>query len=264
MPDEVAKTNQIIQERNVVTRAVRRLPDDTEQYVPANPQQRAYLEYDHSHFPSQLPQKAIDSFLALQIGLWQILAPLPIYSINTEALLRGVHEYREYQLERIFFDWAEMKNSRVPNNSVCILGAGPTTYSYPGRETFLVDESRDKFCPGTILQVSHTAEVDMDVIAWLNNKDDRGGLRRALEDAFAEPLDDRAGRRVIIPQYWGQPARYSLQEVQYVDDTDTAKDNSWPLVARFRCDIAVTKLVRSEGDLREVLNQVTTTTNPIG
>jgi len=250
-------------ERRVLTRIVRRAPDDTEQYVPEETAVRASRDFDVPHFPSQLAERAIDAFLAMQLGLWQILAALPLYSIKAKKLLEGKHEFREFRFERVFLDWAEMKDDRVPNNSVTILQAGATTYSYPGRETTLIEDSIDLYCPGTVLKKSHSAEVDLQIIVWLNNKDDRGGVRRAVEDAFDEPLDERAGRRVLVPEYWGQTARYTLQEIDYPDDSDSATDNTWPLVAKFRADIDVVKLVKRPTTIKGVLTNVLTTDSDI-
>ncbi len=240
----------------VTERVTRTGPDGTERFVPNTNAGRGAQIFTTPHFPSQQPQRAIDAFFALQVGLWQMLSAQEMYSIDTEKLLAGAPTSRAFRFERIFFDWARQENDRVPNNSVAIQQAGATRYTDPYLDTVLLEDTIDVFCPGTILKRMHTAEVNINLVVWLSHKDDRGGVRRMLEDMFDDSEDERPGRRVLIKPYYNQIARYTLSEITYADTSDSATDNTWPLVATVACDIDVVKLVKRPGLARGVTTDV--------
>ena len=123
----------------------------------------------------------------------------------------------------------------------------------------LVEDSLDVYGEGTVLKLSSFLRVQVQLLVMTATKDDRAGVRRAFEDAFLiEPDDDRPGRRVIVPAYYGQTARYQLLGQTYQDDPETAQANQWILTAQLTAEISVVSLVPAPAGMRPNLGAVVT------
>lgn len=202
------------------------------------------------HWPAADSHKAVDSFLAMQLGLWQIFASLKMYSFDLkDYLANGDIQTREFAFTNIFLDWADVEDDADITPGVAIHQASVTTYEDLGLTSNILEETVNRFCENTVVKVMHQAKCRLQATCWLANRDDRGGVRKAIEDAFDSPLDGRPCRIVTIPQYYDMEARYSLTSVDYPDNESSAQSNTWPIIAIFQAEIPVAKLVRSPGYL---------------
>ena len=202
------------------------------------------------------PGEVLDDFSALQIGMYRILEQLVFTTVNRRALVDSQGQdirVNEMQFQRIFLDWPNTENDMIPVPSATILAPAEqstTLGEAPQGGQQILEETADLFAPNTVLRKFGETIVDLQVQMLLNNKDDRAGVRKGLIDAFmAEPDDERAGRRVLVPEYFSRVARFSLVGMDYPDTPDDAKMKHFPLTARFVADIEMVKLVQLPTEL---------------
>ncbi len=197
----------------------------------------------------------LDDFSALQAGLYEILKTLTFTTVNRRALIdAGDIRANTMQFQRIFFDWPNTENDMIPVPSATIMSPEEQALEVPGPQggQQILEETVDQIAPGTVLRKFGELIATVSVMMLVNNKDDRAGVRKGLINAFmAEPDDERAGRRVLIPTYFSRPARYSLVGITYGDTPDSAKQKHFPLTARFEADIELVKLVKAPVRLQE-------------
>jgi hypothetical protein len=231
-------------EQRLKTRVVRRAPDATD--VQAITPEREY--WTKAHWPGLQTERSIDSGLAMQLAVFEILAALRPYSVDTEALLNGQHEYRQMKFERIIIDHATQDSDLDPVPSAAIGIVGEQAYEADNLSLSVLEETVDRFGPGTVLKkVSHT-KATLTVTSILGHKDDRGGVKKAWEDAFLdEPEDERAGRHVVVKAYYERVVRVVLKSVSFPDNAGDAQGNKWKVVATLDADVDVVKLVKSPG-----------------
>lgn len=236
--------------RRVRTRIVHGLPDGTVT-VPL----RGDAYWLPSHFPSLQLDRSIDAGSAIQLGCFEVLAALRFFSVDTEALVAGLpvqdgYEAREMKFERLFMDWATVESDTDPIPSVAIRILGNRVYNADNLSLGLVEETVDKFGPGTVLKkVSHmTCTIRLD--ALFAHKDDRQGCAKALEDALLGEVDDeRAGRHVVVKAYYDRVVRFILTGIDYPDDSRSAHENQWELHASLSADVDVVQLVKAPASL---------------
>lgn len=229
---------------------IKTLVDGTESVVPEDPSDLTQFLINPPSWPPLNPERSIDSFLACQVGLFQILSAMDMWSVDVMALLRNPNDVqaRKFRFQAIHLDWAGVEHDHLPIPSATISSAGPTRYN-PVSPEFL-DHTLDLYGEGTVLRRNAHAEVQIVVETWFSNKDERGGARKAFEDIFTEPEDERAGRRIVIRPYFDRVARYVMQEIEYPDHEDWAKENRFPLIALFAVDIECVKLVKAPPFMR--------------
>ena len=240
---------------------VRRQPDGVDKYVPRPPADGLVL-YSEDHLPPVDASRPVDAFTACQLGLWAMLSAMRPRSFDLARWLQGEGERsRELEFQRIFFDWPRAEEDAVPTPSVTIMQGGEALYdqSVINPDNRLVEDSLGVYGEGTVLKLSSFLRVQVQLLVMTATKDDRAGVRRAFEDAFLiEPDDDRPGRRVIVPAYYGQTARYQLLGQTYQDDPETAQANQWILTAQLAAEIPVVSLVPAPAGMRPNLGAVVT------
>lgn len=218
-------------------------PDDTRVPAPADARKDSVLVFTPPTWPTVGGLASLDALTAVQIGMWQILASLRPVSLDTEEYLRsGRVEAREMAVSRVMLDWPDMSEDQVPIPSFTIAQAAPATYDAEDLVSYL-DDTEDAAAytsRGYVLRKLAHMQASLRVICRLGTKDDRAGVRRALEEALlAEPLSERRGRRVQITPYYDRVARYMLTSIAYPDDADEARSNHWDLEAIIAADIPV-------------------------
>lgn len=240
---------------------VRRQPDGVDKYVPRPPADGLVL-YSEDHLPPVDATRPVDAFTAIQLGLWAMLSAMRPRSFDLARWLQGEGERsRELEFQRIFLDWPRAEEDAIPTPSVTVMQGGEALYDQNdiNPDNRLVEDSLDVYDEGTVLKLSSYLRVSVELLVMTATKDDRAGVRRAFEDAFLiEPDDDRPGRRVIVPAYYGRSARYQLLGQIYRDDPETAQANQWILTAQLAAEIPVVSLVPAPAGMRPNLGAVVT------
>ena len=152
---------------------------------------------------------------------------------NAAALALSRHlmgltwEGTEHQrFTEVFDEWPAFLNRYQPP-AACVL---PATWTYGSWEyTLLEDTWEPKGLPGFGLYKTNELECEMEVSIRTTSAAEREVIVLALEDAFQDPQmlmsQKRGPRNSIIlpmPEYYGLPARFSLQRGRTIDDPDSA------------------------------------------
>jgi hypothetical protein len=209
------------------------------------------------NLPVQVPRDAslyVDDFTALQLGMWLIIDALEFTTIDRVALVaRGRVESNTMKVTRVFFDWPDIEDDIIPVPSATIMAPQEVELELPGPLSGqpLLEETVDVYRSGTALRRLYELKATLEVVFWLQQKDDRAGLRKGLVEAFHEPGDEFSGRRVSIPWYFDRVARFDLRGIAYEDSSDFARGKTWPLTARFTADIEAVSLVDLPATIRE-------------
>ena len=199
-------------------------------------------------------QGYLDDYTAVQWGLAQVLGSLTMRTVDARALVEsGQVRVAELRFHRVYLDHPDDEDERAQVTPSCTISEGmPTQYDLQGSGSGqrLLESTVDQWAPGTVLARLWEPTYSLAVTCWLANKDDRAAVRKALVEAFGvEPLDPRSGRRLVLPWYWDQTARYDLTRISYPDSSDLATRGTWPLVAEVTATTTAVQLVQSPGYL---------------
>lgn len=193
----------------------------------------------------------VDDLTALQIGLAAILHQLTFRSVDRQALLQEKRvEAGTFQIARVFFDWPDPEDNYTPGTPTALIKQEDDAKYHPTGDVSgiqYIEDSLDCYGENTVLRCMGRVETQLALMILVPNKDDRAAIRKVLVPALmGEPLDERGGRRVVIPQYYDQLARYDLRSVEYVgDDAEKAKSHMHQIRAVVDADISVVSLVRA-------------------
>lgn len=103
---------------------------------------------------------------------------------------------------------------------------GPAEYQAAGLATSLVENSKDKFGPGTALQVQSTYREVVTVEFWTIDKPHRRAVLAGFESALS-PTEQMYGLRFRMNDYYGQTVCFSLEGGMRPDDPDNARNRRW-------------------------------------
>ena len=197
----------------------------------------------------------LDDYTAVQLGLVQLLQGLTFRVTDLTALMDGRLETRAMDFGgRIFLDYPDPEDERIPVPSATVQEAAPPEYTLPGpiSPAGYVEGSEGVWGEGTILRSAYFGSYPLQVVCWLSKKDDRAAVRQGLVACFyAEPRDERSDRRISLPWYFDQVARYTLTSISYPDTDEQATRGVWPLVAAIQATVTAVHLVPAPGYLRE-------------
>ena len=166
--------------------------------------------------------------------------------------MQGGHDKNTFKLTRIFLDWPDSEDGAIPAPAVSIMSPQETELQLAGPLSGqqIYDSTADLYEPGTALKKLYDLQASLQVVGWFANKDERAAFRRGLIEAFSEPGDPRAGRRVTVHRYFDRVGRYDLMGITYEDTPDNARSKIWPLTARFNADIEAVSLVKLPAHIR--------------
>ena len=203
----------------------------------------------------------IDEYTAAQLGIALILEALKFRSVDLMALTAGkVEKSRELEVMRVFLDFPDADATDPPTPFAVLTEAREGTYTATTgmHGVGIMDETLHDWGHNTVLLQHGHADFEFSVQVYLADKADRAGLRKRLVEIFVtEPEVDRAGRLVVLPFYFDQPVRYSVEGLSYPDDGDMAQANRWPLVLRLKASLRHVTLVEAPPVLRVAAPQVT-------
>lgn len=105
-----------------------------------------------------------------------------------------------------------------------------------------LEETLDVFKRGTVLWKTAELPIDFQVDFWLTNKPEREAVAAALQELFA-PTEGRYGIMVQGPhEYFNQTVRFTLQDQQRIDTSDTVFARERELRVTVHADIDVVQL----------------------
>lgn len=189
---------------------------------------------------------------AAKIGLYRILRSMvwQSYSLLEAVAGHGRVAITKHTFENVSFDWPDWGTNDTPAGKALITSLdSEATHEQPG-EVRLLDETLGLFAPNTVLRHLGQQTIPLQIICWCAHKDQRRGLEaRLLTELAAERVDDRPGRRVVIPEYFSRVARYTLGGTTLPDDADRAAAHEYLLVVSVTAEIEHVDLVYTPGFL---------------
>ena len=223
------------------TAVVVQADDGVQQVVPEDTKQ---VVSPRDLLPVQL-ETHLDSLAACQIAVMRLLRGLEIHTQDLEALVeKGDLQQRQIKLQRVFFDHPRQEDEIDPMPSAALMQAGEARYEHQALDTQIEEETADVFAPGTVLRKVASVELMLDIAVWSAHKEERRGIRAAMErQLLVERTDERSGRRVAIPEYFDRVVRCDFLNVTYPDSRESSQANQWILNARVACDVDVVFLV---------------------
>lgn len=234
--------------------------DGTITVIPSDPAADDRRSGSEDLWPSVDAATGIDALRAIQLAVADILAALRPRSFDLLTYLKtGVANSREMEFHRVFFDYATQDDDQIPCPSAAIRRYGEGVYEGSGLSNTILEETADVFGPGTVCETSGTFSQGIEVLIMTAHKDDRAGVRKAIEDAFlGEVGDQRPGRRVVVPAYYGRTVRLALLAMDHPGDgPGTAQANEWLLQVRLQGTVDATRLVRRPAYLEHPSTNVT-------
>lgn len=116
----------------------------------------------------------------------------------------------------IHIEWPDNpEDAHLP--AIAFLAEDRGQYETIGMTNYVDEESRDKYGPGTILIWMSEYQETFVVELWTQTKAQRRSMISGLEVAFS-PLQQMAGIRFKMPDYFDQLVCFELQDKEIVDD----------------------------------------------
>lgn len=136
------------------------------------------------------------------------------------------------QFAEVFAEWPSA-DDRFVTPAACVLPTGPMSYAEARlTPTLLEDTWEVRGEPGFGLYALADAECDFEVQVRCPTGGERDDIVQGFEGLFVEDgllMNHQQGRRygrvINLATYFALPARFSLQSVSILDDTDTALRN---------------------------------------
>lgn len=162
------------------------------------------------------------------------------------ASLDGEYVGRSTAITRVVTDWADHEDGAMPAPTAVVNSTEIGAYSVDSQmgqtKPQILGYANDaKNRAVAILCSNYYRLNELTVTVMCEDKIQRIGVRRMLEDAFA-PVEWRSGFRLILPRYHSAVAEYALVSAQQPDATQTATAALWPLVMRLQSWCAVYRL----------------------
>lgn len=131
------------------------------------------------------------------------------------------------------------------------IGVEPDLGNYEsiGLGSYIREETRDQFGPGTVIQQQGEYIENLQVQIWASKKAERAALVQGIEDGMI-PTEQRYGLYLKMPGYYNGAARFSLMSRKNIDE-EAAQGRRTALLTIELC-FCVVRLVRCV-DLRPVV-----------
>jgi hypothetical protein len=96
-------------------------------------------------------------------------------------------------------------------------------YDAIGLTSYIEEETRDVFAPGTVLQWQSEYTETFQIEAWASKKAERRALIACLESDLV-PTEQMYGVRFTMPDYYNEQVCFTLMSRTNIDDADSAKN----------------------------------------
>lgn len=195
--------------------------------------------------------------MAAKLAVVECLINLVAYDVNgprvAEAADRGETPEPAPRIElrpnSIFISWPESGSEHAPLKVTVRDGNEGYTFGDLGLSgQDYIDDTEDKFGPGTVLMHEHDVTGTVVIEATLATNNSRDAVELALARIFGtEPNDFRTGRRVSLKAYYDMDVRMTLARVPFADGEDNTQSNEYPMFCFLEVDLANVRLVKSSG-----------------
>lgn len=223
--------------------------------TPADPSEYAIPLRDLTYTDCD-PIQIIDEYTAAQLALGRLLLSLRWFALNREELANGEGlqaSARAYSLQAVAFDWLAHGTEGDSQARALITEGAPTIYTTRDFGTEYDEDTLEVFLPDTVLRIYGSATCTLRVEIVFAHKDERASFRGAFVRALmGDPARDSGGRRVVVPEYFKQPVRLTLDDtagVSFPDNPDEAGRGRFPFVAEVTADVEVLGLVPAQAML---------------
>lgn len=197
--------------------------------------------------------------MAAKLAVVECLINLVAYEVSgpriAEAAERGERPDPAPRIElrsnSIFISWPEPTSEHAPLKVTVRDGDEGYRYGDLGLSgADYLDETEDKFGPGTVLMHEHDVTGTVVIEATLATNNGRDAVELALARIFGnEPHDFRTGRRVALKAYYDMDVRMTLADVPFADGDrpDNVQSNEYPMFCFLNVELANVRLVKSPG-----------------
>jgi hypothetical protein len=120
-------------------------------------------------------------------------------------------------IENIHIEWPDNEVEMNAMPTIAFLAQTRADYDAVGLTSNVLEDTVDKYSPGTVLVVMSEYQEDFAIEIWTETKQERRSLLLGLETALS-PLEQMAGLRFVMPDYYGQLVCFSLQNREVIDD----------------------------------------------
>ena len=206
------------------------------------------------------PDRDLDAQSAMEAAIYQLLAPMEMYSSSLSGRVSGTPSAAErFTLKQVFLGPPSMSAEQMPVPSAAILPDGKCEYEPMGRRSKLLEDTIDVFGEGTVLRRTGNASQTFSVHFLAANHDDRRAIRAAIERTFlVEPDDDQVGRKVEVAVNYNRIARIEFRDALDGDSPPSEQSNKCDVIAIMDVATEVVKLMRRPVDTHEAhVNQTT-------
>jgi hypothetical protein len=193
------------------------LPDDLRKILWGSPFGSVYPPKDN---PPPPPEDG--RTIALRI-LRQYIAALTFYrlgEVDAQGKRGGAVAFQIPERD-IFIEWPDHEEEmRFP--SIVFLSGGPADYGVIGLTSYVEEDTRDVYAPGTVVQWMSEYTEKLVVEIWAEKRAMRRALLSGLESALS-PTEQMYGIRFRMPDYFDQLVCFSVMGREVFDEQDGAR-----------------------------------------
>lgn len=125
------------------------------------------------------------------------------------------------QEENFHIEWPDSTSDLV-FPSIAIIPA-PALYNAIGLVSYIEEDTRDLFAPGTVVQWQAEYEENIKLEIWASKSAERRAIIAGLEIALT-PTEQMSGIRFYMPEYFNEPVCFILNGITLMDDIDAARN----------------------------------------
>lgn len=187
---------------------------------------------------------------AAMLGMYSLLADMTWQSWDLAAIAegRGQPNLTVHKLEEIVLDWPEWDATEIPVGRALVTSLDDAVWESGSRNPFLIEKSANVYGPGTVLRYLGEVQANLIVMIMCAHKDLRRGLEARLTAMLAaERVNDRYGRRVVVPGYFGREVVFRLRSSSRPDGVALAGGGRWPLEVVVAAEVEQVELIRMPG-----------------
>lgn len=125
--------------------------------------------------------------------------------------------------ENVHIEWPDDPVDLDDFPAIVMLSTQAATYEPIGMTSYLQEETRDLYSPGTVVQWQSEFTETFALEIWADSKPQRRSLLAGLETSLV-PSEQMSGIRFRMPDYFDQLVCFSLESRQMVDDDFATKN----------------------------------------
>lgn len=162
--------------------------------------------------------------------------------------LRFFNSGGQFRFAEVFEEWPSYMNRYVAP-SACVLPSSWKYVDWADTPTLMEDTWEVKGEPGFGLYKLSEVDLELELSIRTNNTVEREQIILGVEESFVAPgllMNEAAGPRygviLVMPDYYGLQARYSIMESRIIDDEERAHREQRDVVFRISAQAAQVKV----------------------